>query len=83
LNWTGTPDADLTISNNHLQDGASSPAGSTGTTIGGNTQSLFVDAAAGDFDPAGELSTQRSTPSIKHDRNQKKRGPMASAGSDR
>ena len=83
LNWTGAPNADLTILNNHLQDGASAPAGSTGTTIGGNTQNLFVDAAVGDFGPTGELGTSRSTPAIKHDRNQKKRGPTAPAGSDR
>ena len=54
LQWSGTPDTDLVIVNNHLQLGTA-PENSTGTTIGGDNESLFVNALAGDFTPAGEL----------------------------
>lgn len=57
IDWTaGTPDADMVIRDNHVFDGAIGPgAAATGTTTGGDTASLFVNAMAGDFTPAGAL----------------------------
>ena len=68
LSWSGTPDTDLVIVNNHLQLGTA-PENSTGTTIGGDNESLFVNALAGDFTPAGELLINLKPPVLTYDLN--------------
>lgn len=55
LIWAKTVDPNLRIANNHLFGGASTPVGSTGTTIGGLSMDLFEDAAVGDFTPTDIL----------------------------
>lgn len=55
LLWDGPPDADLTLSENHIQEGGAVPAGAIGTTFGGDRFSLFANAASGDFAPRGAL----------------------------
>ena len=81
--WAGTgspTDADLVIKGNHLFTGATAPAGATGTTIGGNEASLFVDAGSGDFTPQGALLTNLKTPLLARDRSGVARGASAPAG---
>ncbi|MBA4164164.1 MAG: hypothetical protein C0510_05975 [Erythrobacter sp.] len=82
MGWVGATDADLTIAANHLQDGATVPAGATGTTIGGTGASLFADAAAGAFTPAGELLANLKASALKWDRNKAIRSPSTPAGSE-
>src|SRR3546814_232488 len=69
MEWVGAADADLTIAANHLQAGATVPAGATGTTIGGTGASLFADSAAGAFTPAGDLLANLKTSALKWDSN--------------
>ena len=64
----GGSDADMTIRDNHLFDGASIPAGATGTTIGGTKASLFIDPANGDFRPQGAWLGVLKNPSLRYDR---------------
>ncbi|MFN3469964.1 MAG: hypothetical protein ACK4Z7_09670, partial [Novosphingobium sp.] len=59
MTWAGTPDSDLRIMNNHLETGATNPSGGVGTTIGGTVATMFVNAATGAFQPAGELLTNQ------------------------
>ena len=82
MEWLGTPDADLVIAANHLQAGAIAPAGSTGTTVGGDLTSLFADAAAGVFAPAGELLANLKAATLKWDRNKAIRNSSAPSGSE-
>ncbi|WP_095012035.1 hypothetical protein [Tsuneonella mangrovi] len=77
---TSTPNPFPTIADNHLQAGAVDPAGATGTTIGGTVADLFVDAANGDFTPAGDLATKKKKPVVAYDGAGVKRGNMAPAG---
>ena len=64
----GGSDADMTIRDNHLFDGASIPAGAIGTTIGGTRASLFVNPGNGDFGPQGALLGIMKNPSLRYDR---------------
>lgn len=80
LEWYGTPDAGLKISNNHLQSGASVPANSKGTTVGGNRDSLFANALDGDFRPAGALLANLKTPVVSYDAGYLARAAIASSG---
>lgn len=82
IEWVGATDADLTIADNHLQSGATAPAGATGTTIGGDGASLFAGAAAGAFTPAGELLANLKAAALMWDRNKTIRGSAAPAGSE-
>lgn len=66
LLWVGTVDPDLVIKDNHLFTGETPPAGATGTTIGGDVTSLFANAAAGNFSPAGELLTNLKVPVVRY-----------------
>lgn len=59
MSWSATPDADLRIADNHLETGATNPSGGVNTTIGGTVASMFVNAAAGGFQPIGELLTNQ------------------------
>lgn len=80
LVWVGSPDADLTISDNHLQSIGSKPSGSTGTTIGGDEASLYADAANRDFTPAGALLSNLKTPVLARDINGVLRAGSDAAG---
>jgi hypothetical protein len=68
IGWSGTPSSNGVIKNNHLNTGFSSPANSTGTTIGGNETSLFVDVKTGNFTPQGELLNNLKAPAVSFDR---------------
>lgn len=60
---------DLTVKNNHAIQDVGLPAGITGTTSGGDSTTLFVDALNGDFTPAGALLTNGAAPVIARDMN--------------
>ncbi|AKQ40995.1 hypothetical protein CP97_01415 [Aurantiacibacter atlanticus] len=64
--WSATADADLEVADNHFISG-SVPAGSVGTTIGGSTDTLYTDAANGNFTPAGDLLTNSAGPLAYYD----------------
>jgi len=72
--------ANLVAPGNHLFSGSANPAFTTGTTIGGDEASLFGDAGAGDFDPAGDLLTNRKSPLVKFDMNKVARGTTSPVG---
>jgi hypothetical protein len=81
MSWSSTtPDTDLVIANNHIHGGNSDISGATGTTIGGDADSLFVDAANGNFAPAGDLLTNLVVPVVKYDAARVARGPLAAKG---
>lgn len=58
----------VTVKNNHVQstgtqfNSGSLITGGVGDTIGGSSTTIFVDAAAGDFRPAGELLLNAKEP---------------------
>ena len=78
LTWGGAVDADAVLAGNHLLAGATSPAGSTATTIGGSESDAFVDAGAGDLRPAGALLSNEKVPVLRYDRARSAR-PLAGA----
>lgn len=78
--WVGTPDADIRIVNNHLLAGATLPAGTTGSSMGGTEEDLWQNPAAGDFAPQGALLTNLKPPSLRNDRNRKARKASDCAG---
>ena len=81
LTWeAGVTDADLTLADNHVEAGGLAPAGSTGTSVGGTGESLFADAAAGDFAPRGDLLGALAAPVLAFDREGSRRSPMAAKG---
>ena len=82
VDWDGTPDANLTVSDNHFHANATVPAGSINTSLGGDQQSLFVDAANGNFAPSGELTQFLKTRAVKPDRIGSIRNRNAPAGSE-
>lgn len=66
LQWSGTPDADITIDRNHFING-SIPSGATNSTTGSTAAALLVDAANGDFEPQGALLTNTVSPRFPYD----------------
>lgn len=80
IHWSGTPDADLVIANNHLHAGKTVPTYATGTTTGGDQTNLVTDFDAGDFTPAGALLSNLKTPVVKYDRQRVARGATAPVG---
>ena len=76
LSWTGTPDADLAIKDNHLFAGGVNPTYGVGTTIGGTVSTLF---GAG-FTPTGELLTNLKTATVGRDTNNAVRPSLDAAG---
>ncbi|TNE50386.1 MAG: hypothetical protein EP341_07675 [Sphingomonadales bacterium] len=80
IDWDGQPDAALTISSNHLHQGATSPAGSIAASIGGDQYDLFQDAATGDFSPSGDLLANKKPPVVKRDATGRPRKSNAPAG---
>lgn len=61
LVWGGTPDADITIDQNHLIAGTN-PSGGTNTTMGGSADALFPNRSTGDFNPASTLLSDTVAP---------------------
>ncbi|MGQ7829927.1 hypothetical protein [Altererythrobacter sp. Z27] len=83
IEWDGSPAAALPIAGNHIHAGQPVPAGSVGTSSGGDQASLFADASTGDFTPAGSMLANRKPPVVKHDRTGRtRRSTSASAGSE-
>lgn len=83
LVWRGNPAADVTITNNHFLDGASIPANSTGSAVGGNYRTIYAGASDGDFTPAGNLLLNRKTPVMRYDRMGRSFGTAVIAGAIR
>lgn len=82
INWLGPVDADLKVLDNHsFADWPAAP-GSTGSTVAGNYDTLFVDAPNGDFTPTDLLLTQVRQPRVMHNRHRGKRGPLSTPGCD-
>ena len=80
ISWEGAADGDVPITGNHLQVGATAPAGSTWTSTGGDGGSQFVNAAIGNFAPAGELAANPKAAVIAFDLNNNVRAASAPAG---
>ncbi len=80
LRWGGTADSDATVSNNHVHAGGSDPAGSSGTTIGGDSTTLFVNAGLGDFAPVGPLLNVGHSPVTRNDVRCVKRSTFGAVG---
>jgi len=78
--YGGAVDTDVRIADNHLFADADDPPNATGTTIGGSHADLFVDAAGGDFAPAGQLLASRRGPVLALDNSGVARGALASPG---
>ncbi len=76
----GVADSDLVIARTHQHEATLPALGSTGTTIGGDHVSLYVDAASGDFTPAGALLTNLSAPILRFGLNLGQRSVLAPAG---
>lgn len=57
----------ITLKNLHLFTGEIPPSNSTNVVIGGDETTLFMDAANGDFTPAGELLNEGFTPVVTTD----------------
>jgi hypothetical protein len=82
INWLGPPDGDLTIADNHIFEGFEGPARGRGTTIGGNHETLFADAAHGDFTPTPLLQGEARTPRVARNRKRNKRTERCPPGAD-
>ncbi len=65
--YVGPQLAGLTVDALHLHGGSTKPSGATRVAFGGDASSLFVDPAAGDFTPTGELLASGFTPLLSHD----------------
>ncbi|WP_298336249.1 hypothetical protein [uncultured Erythrobacter sp.] len=57
----------LSVNDNHLVQSVGLPAGSNGTSSGGDSTSLFIDAINGNFTPSGLLLGNGVAPSIASD----------------
>jgi hypothetical protein len=80
IEWRGTPDANLVITDNHLQAGSTAPSGSTGTTIGGTMEQLIPFAPMGDFSPTGAILSNIKTSRTPRDITKAVRGTTSYAG---
>lgn len=76
---SGIPDPDLVVAHNHIMQGAV-PAYATGTTIGGDKDTLFAHEAEGDLAPQGALLANLKPPVLAYDRAGRKRGAKAPVG---
>ena len=82
IDWLNASDSNLTIADNHLQNGASVPEGAMGTTIGGTSSDLFSDPANGDFTPTPMLGQNAKPSKLRRTRLGGSRASSAPAGSD-
>ncbi|MGB3166556.1 MAG: hypothetical protein WBA68_07270 [Alteraurantiacibacter sp.] len=81
LTWeAGVTDPDLALEDNHLLAGGLAPAGSSGTTSGGDIGTLLADAAAGDFAPQGELLGALASAVLEYDRRGTRRAAVTAKG---
>lgn len=80
MGWEDSRDADLTISGNHLQDGALAITGASGTTIGGDVATIFANPLVGNFAPRGELSAHSKPSVLRYDLDGKERAATSPAG---
>jgi hypothetical protein len=62
LGWGGAPAVRPAFANNAIDAGAEAPGENTGTIIGGDYASKFVNAIIGDFSPAGVLLDNPRSP---------------------
>lgn len=84
INWLGSStDPDLQLTANHLFAGATDPANAVDTSIGGDESSLYLNIAAGNFAPRGDLLANRKPPVMKYDINGKTRGTTSPVGAVR
>jgi len=83
IEWTGTPDAALSIADNHLFGAAVSPVGAKRTTISGTKQDNFVNASLGNFSPSGALQSSPKSSVARFDKGGNIRGTTAPAGAVR
>ena len=72
--------ATLLVKDNHIIQNVGLPAGLDGTSSGGDSASLFIDALNGDFSPSGELLTNGAAPSLTNDLFASEYPEMASKG---
>lgn len=80
MGWEDAQDADLTISGNHLQDGALAITGASETTIGGDVTSIFANPLSGNFEPRGELAANPKSSVLQYDLAGKERAATSPAG---
>ncbi|APE27336.1 hypothetical protein [Aurantiacibacter gangjinensis] len=78
--WQSAADSDLVLRDNHLHAGADVPASSSGTSVGGDADNLFVDAATGDFRPSGDLLANPAPALLAFDLHGARRGASAAKG---
>ncbi len=83
IEWTGTPNSDLEVTDNHLFGAATNPQGAKRTTISGTKADNFIDAAGGNFAPAGGLLTSPKQSVLGFDKGGNVRGTTAPAGAVR
>ena len=67
VTFAGPPLPDLTIDALHLHGSSTKPSGATRVAFGGDETTLFVDPAAGDFTPAGDLLASGFAPLLSFD----------------
>lgn len=82
IDWLNASDSDLTIADNHLQNGATAPEGAVGTTIEGSASDLFTDPANGDFAPKLMLRQNPKPSKLRRARLGGSRASSAPPGSD-
>lgn len=77
----GTFDAGYIVANNHIfSTGSDQVTVSSGTSQAGDEGSLWDDAAAGDFDPAGALLSNLAVPVLAFDLEDAARGATSAKG---
>lgn len=82
LLWTSAANTTLKIRYNYLASGATLPANSVGTIIGGTQEQSFASSQEGLFAPRGTLRTIAVTPCMTYDRKGRRRDYIDSPGSD-
>jgi hypothetical protein len=79
----GSATISATIADNHVHAGETPLSEATGTTSGGDGDSLFADFNAGDFTPAGDLLTNLKAPVVARDIDGNTRAASDAAGAVR
>lgn len=79
IRWSSTPDADVTIKDNHLHASATGTGG-TGVVKSGDETTLYLDYEQGDYTPAGALAANTKPPVWGLDVTPRSRGNSANPG---
>ena len=79
LVWKNTPEANGTVRDNHLADGAIG-TGDAGESRGGSIDDLILDAAGRDWRPAGALLSERAAPCLTFDLARRRRANPSAKG---